>query len=85
MVTSQAAEQMTKGPTRFEFVTDGPLVGLQRALAAAEGQDVCIMGGPTLARHFLGAGPGRRVADPPGARDSWGGTAASDEDILLIA
>jgi len=44
------------GGTTFHFVTDGILAALQRAMDAANGQDVRIGGGVTTIRQYLLAG-----------------------------
>jgi dihydrofolate reductase len=45
-----------QGGTRFEFVTDGPQVALDRARQAAAESDVVISGGAGVARQYLRAG-----------------------------
>jgi dihydrofolate reductase len=45
-----------QGGTRFEFVTGGPEVALQRARRAAGDSDVVISGGAGVARQYLEAG-----------------------------
>jgi dihydrofolate reductase len=45
-----------QGGTTFHFVTQGIEEALQRAKAAAGGQDVRIGGGPGIIRQYLGAG-----------------------------
>lgn len=42
--------------TRFEFLTASPQEALERAVDAADGQDVRIGGGPTVVKSFLDAG-----------------------------
>jgi dihydrofolate reductase len=42
--------------TRFEFVTDGIEAALERAFAAAGGEDVILGGGPSTIRQYLRAG-----------------------------
>jgi dihydrofolate reductase len=44
------------GGTTFHFLAAIPVEALQRAVEAANGQDVRIGGGPTVVRHFLQAG-----------------------------
>jgi dihydrofolate reductase len=56
VVTTKAGERVTRGPTTFDLVTGGLREALERAIAMADGNDVCIMGGPTLAREYLAAG-----------------------------
>jgi dihydrofolate reductase len=48
--------QPMKGGTTFHFVTDGIEAALERALAAADGQDVKIGGGASTVRQYLRAG-----------------------------
>lgn len=45
-----------EGGTVFHFVTEGPDVALERAVAAAGGKDVRIGGGVATIRHYLRAG-----------------------------
>jgi dihydrofolate reductase len=45
-----------EGGTSFEFVTDGIEAALKRARAAADGKDVAVSGGGTVARQYLAAG-----------------------------
>ena len=45
-----------EGGTTFTFVTDGIEAALERARAAAGGEDVSLAGGANAARQFLGAG-----------------------------
>jgi dihydrofolate reductase len=56
VVTHRRAEPVLRTRTSFEFVTGGLLPALRRARDLAAGQDVCIMGGATLARQYLAAG-----------------------------
>lgn len=48
--------QPMAGGTTFHFVTDGPDAALERALAAADGQDVRIYGGASTIQQYLRAG-----------------------------
>jgi dihydrofolate reductase len=45
-----------EGGTSFEFVTDGAEAALNLARAAADGRDVTVSGGGTVARQYLAAG-----------------------------
>lgn len=45
-----------QGGTSFEFVTDGIDAALKLARAAADGRDVAVSGGGTVARQYLAAG-----------------------------
>ena len=45
-----------QGGTTFHFVTEGPLVAIERARRAAGGRDVMLGGGAFAARHYLGSG-----------------------------
>jgi dihydrofolate reductase len=56
VVTSRPAERVTRGPTTFDFVASDIDEALTRARRAAGDANVCIMGGPTLAREYLAAG-----------------------------
>jgi dihydrofolate reductase len=44
-----------KGGTTFTFVTQGPAVALELARKAADGKDISIGGGATVAKQFLAA------------------------------
>lgn len=44
------------GGTTFHFLNSSPAVALDVAMEAADGQDVRIGGGPTVARDFIAAG-----------------------------
>ena len=44
------------GGTTFHFVTDGIEAALERALEAADGQDVVVGGGASTLRQYVGAG-----------------------------
>lgn len=56
VVTHRAQAPLLRGPTRFEFVTDGVPAALARARDAAAGRDVVVAGGAELARQCLAAG-----------------------------
>lgn len=56
VVTHRGHDPVERTRTRFEFVTGGIGVALERARAAAGERDVCIMGGAELARQYLAAG-----------------------------
>jgi dihydrofolate reductase len=56
VVTHRARAPLQKGPTRFEFVTDGVAAAIERARAAAGAKDVWLMGGADIARQALHAG-----------------------------
>ena len=45
-----------EGGTTFHFLDASPAEALEKARAAADGQDVRIGGGPTVIRDFLAAG-----------------------------
>lgn len=50
------ADLVMEGGTTFHFVTEGPLVALERARDAAGGRDVSIAGGVSTLNQFLAAG-----------------------------
>lgn len=57
VLTNHAREPVTmKGGTTFHFVTDGIHRALERATAAANGQDVRLGGGVATIREYLRAG-----------------------------
>jgi dihydrofolate reductase len=57
VVTHRAAEPIVKqGGTTYTFITDGPDAALERARAAAGGQEICIAGGAAIVQHYLTAG-----------------------------
>lgn len=45
-----------EGGTTFDFVTEGILVSLERAVEAADGKDVSLGGGANVAQQYLAAG-----------------------------
>jgi len=49
------APQSMEGGTTFHFVTEGIHAALERALAAAEGKDVRVLGGASTIRQYLDA------------------------------
>lgn len=53
VLTHRPREIVTRGPTTFRFTDAGPRAALAMALEAAQGQDVCVMGGAEVARQFL--------------------------------
>lgn len=55
VVTSRRKEPLRRGPTTFRFVTDGVEAALAQAKEAARGGDVCVVGGPSVARQFIAA------------------------------
>ncbi len=55
VVTHRPAEPVVKGPTTFEFVTDGPERALRMARTSAGGRDVNVMGAE-VTRQLLHAG-----------------------------
>lgn len=56
VLTNRPREKLVKGPTTFDFVTDGIESALKQARAAAGDKDVIVMGGAEVARQYLGAG-----------------------------
>jgi dihydrofolate reductase len=56
VVTSQPRERLVKGRSSFTFVADGVEAAIRRAREAADGGDVVVMGGATIARACLEAG-----------------------------
>ncbi len=57
VLTHHAHDPITKdGGTTFHFVTDGIEAALERAVAAAAGQDVRLAGGAAAVRQYLAAG-----------------------------
>lgn len=56
VVTRRARETLRRGPTTFTFVTDGIERAVALARAAAGGKEICVAGGPSLARQYLAAG-----------------------------
>jgi dihydrofolate reductase len=57
VLTHHARETVTKaGGTTFTFVTDGIVVALEQAQAAAGGKDVAIAGGASVVQQALEAG-----------------------------
>ncbi|RLP24015.1 hypothetical protein [Mesorhizobium sp. YM1C-6-2] len=55
VVTHREAAPVHRTKTSFEFVTGGILPAIARARKLAGEQDVCIMGGATLALQYLAA------------------------------
>jgi dihydrofolate reductase len=56
VVTGRRGLPLVKGPTTFTFVTSGVAAAIVAARTAAGDKDVCIMGGPAIARQALAAG-----------------------------
>ena len=57
VVTHRPAEPIVKaGGTTYTFVTDGPDAALRLARVAAGEQDICVIGGAAIVRHYLHAG-----------------------------
>ena len=56
IVTHRPTPAVKKAKTTFTFVTDGIERALTLALAAAQGKDVCIVGGASLIRQSLTEG-----------------------------
>jgi dihydrofolate reductase len=56
VVTTRGEDQVVKGPTTFTFVTGGIGSALRQARTAAGDRDVCVIGGPTLARQYVRSG-----------------------------
>lgn len=56
VVTHRAEPVLVRGATTFTFVTEGLETAVHWARDAAQGRDVCIAGGPTLADAALRAG-----------------------------
>jgi dihydrofolate reductase len=57
VVTHRPAEPIVKdGGTTYTFVTDGPDAALRLAREAAGDQDICVVGGAAILRHYLHAG-----------------------------
>ena len=55
VVTSRAREPLTRGGSRFDFVTGGVVEAVARAREAAHAASVCILGGADVARQALSA------------------------------
>jgi dihydrofolate reductase len=86
VLTHHARPPLTlKGGTTFTFVTDGIRSALDQATRAAQGRDVALAGGASVARQYLNAGlvdemvlhlvpsllgSGERLLD--GVNDLWG-------------
>jgi dihydrofolate reductase len=56
VVTRRAREPLAARSSTCRFVTEGPGHAIHLALRAAEGRDICIVGGAALARECLAAG-----------------------------
>lgn len=56
VVTNRAHEDVVKGPTRFEFVTDGVCRAVELARDAAEDRDVVVAGGAQVVQECLAEG-----------------------------
>lgn len=57
VLTHHAREPVRmEGGTTFHFVTDGIEAALEQAVAAADGRDVAVGGGPDTVRQYLRAG-----------------------------
>lgn len=56
VLTHEAREKLTKGGTRFTFVTEGIESALEQAKEAAGDKDVSIGGGANTAQQYLKAG-----------------------------
>jgi dihydrofolate reductase len=56
IVTHRAAPRLVKGSTTFTYITAGLEAALTAALAAANGRDVCIVGGADMVRQALTLG-----------------------------
>lgn len=56
VVTSRSHPPVVKGPTTFAFVTDGLQAAVQRAVAAAGGRDVMVVGGAAVIDQCLAGG-----------------------------
>jgi dihydrofolate reductase len=57
VLTHHAREPLEmEGGTTFHFITDGIEAALERARDAAEGEDVSLAGGASVARQYLAAG-----------------------------
>lgn len=56
VVTHREHEVVRRGPTTFTFVVDGIASALAQARAVAGEKNVCLLGGATLAQHYLAAG-----------------------------
>jgi dihydrofolate reductase len=52
----QRASLSMKGGTTFHFITDGIAAAHERARAAAQGKDILLSGGASIAQQFLSAG-----------------------------
>jgi dihydrofolate reductase len=53
VLTNRGHDQLIRGTTTFNFVTDGVNSALQQAIAAAGDKDVCVMGGANIVQQFL--------------------------------
>jgi dihydrofolate reductase len=56
VVTSRDRSPLIKGPTSFSFISIGIAAAVAAARLSAGNRDVCIMGGPTVARQALTMG-----------------------------
>jgi dihydrofolate reductase len=56
VLTHHAREALTLGETTFTFVRDGVDSALEQARAAANGKDVLVAGGASVAQQYLAAG-----------------------------
>jgi dihydrofolate reductase len=56
VATSREHEPVIKGPTTFNFVTDGVTRAVELAIETAAGQDVVVVGGANVVQQCLAAG-----------------------------
>lgn len=56
VLTNRGHDQLVRGATTFNFVTDGVKSALQQAKAAAGDKDVFVMGGANIVQQYLNAG-----------------------------
>jgi dihydrofolate reductase len=56
VLTHRGKDKMIKGPTTFNFVTDGIDSALEQAKAVAGDKNITVMGGANIAQQYLKAG-----------------------------
>jgi dihydrofolate reductase len=56
VVTNTPRSPLVKGPTTFTFVTEGVEEAVRQAQEAADGANVCVMGGASIVQQALAAG-----------------------------
>lgn len=56
VATNRPHDEVHRGPTTFQFVTDGVPATVDKAQAAAAGKDVIVVGGASVVQQCLAAG-----------------------------